>query len=136
MGIFHAFDNVFGGQNFEIDHESYQTKENIFQGKDVFENGKLVASTKPNIFGGVDMHNTQNELILSTKETVFGGQDIVDGQGRYEGTITQNEVGMNYQDHANAFSTITVENGNVSTILNYQDPLAHIGNYVLPTLIL
>jgi hypothetical protein len=136
MDIFNAFDNAFGGHDFQVDNHSYQTRENIFNGQDIYENGQLVAATKPNIFNGVDMHNSQNELIVSTKSNVFGGHDIVSGHGEFEGYTTHDAMGTTFHDPSGTLSTIPFDQSNATTILNYQDPLAHIGSYVLPTLIL
>lgn len=136
MNIFHAFDNAFGGHDFQVDNHSYQIRENIFHGQDIYENGQLVSSTKPNIFNGVDIHNSQNELIVSTKSNIFGGYDIVSGNGEFEGSIIHDATGINYYNQSGVHSMIPIEQSNATTILNYQDPLAHIGSYVLPTLIL
>ncbi|NLM20823.1 MAG: hypothetical protein GX207_03645 [Peptococcaceae bacterium] len=135
MDIFQAFDNAFGGHDFQIDNEMYQTRENLIQGQDIYKNGKLVASTKPNMFGGVDMFNSQNEVIVSTHENVMGGQGILSGNGESLGFTTQDAMGTTFHDHSGALS-MHLEQGNASTILNYQDPLAHVDSYVLPTLIL
>jgi hypothetical protein len=136
MDIFTAFDNAFGGHDFTVGDHSYQTRENVFNGQDVYEHGQLVASTKSNVFGGVDMHDSHNQLVISTKNNVFGGQDIYSGNGGYEGYTSHDAMGTSYHDSSGALTTIPFEQGNAVTLLNYQDPLAHIGSYVLPTLTL
>jgi hypothetical protein len=134
LDIFNAFDNAFGGHDFSIDQSSYHTKENLFNGQDVYQNGQLIASTKQNIFGGVDMYNVQNELLVSTKSNMQGGFHIHSMNG-YEGAISQDSNGTTHHSQAGLVAT-TFDHGNATTILNYNDPLAHIGSYVLPTLIL
>lgn len=49
MEIFHAFDNIFGGHDYNIDGHHYHTEDNIFGGENIHEDGKMIASTHDNI---------------------------------------------------------------------------------------
>ncbi|NMA69483.1 MAG: hypothetical protein GX958_08715 [Desulfitobacterium sp.] len=135
MDIFQAFDNAYGGHDFQIDSDMYLTKENLLQGQDIYKNGKLVASTKPNPLGGVDLFNPENKLIVSTHENVMEGQNVLSGTGEPLGFTTQDATGTTFHDLSGALS-MHLEQGNASTILSFQDPLSHVDSYVLPTLIL
>lgn len=136
MDIFNAFDNIFGGNSFQLDGNSYETHENIFGGEDIYENGRLVASTHENIFNGEDVVDIDNGLVLSTKGNVFGGHDIFSTHGGYEGYTHEGVLGTEFIDVHGGESFSAIESGNATSILGYSNPLDHVGSYIMPTLIL
>lgn len=136
MQIFNAFDNIFGGHDFSVDGHQYHTEDNIFGGENIYEDGKMVANAHSNIFGGQDYYDDKHGVVVTTKSNIFGGHDIYSADHGYEGSTHQGIDGINYIDHSGMQSIATHEMGNVTTILSYSDPLAHVGNYILPTMIL
>ncbi len=57
--------------------DSLSTRPNIFGGVDIYSgyNGHI-GSTRPNIFGGVDLYSGSNGHIGSTRPNIFGGFDL------------------------------------------------------------
>lgn len=136
MSIFQSFDNVFGGHDFQIDDQHYHTEENIFGGENIYDNGQLVGSTKENIFGGFDIVDGQHQKIASTQENVFNGENVFDVDGQQLGKVGHENYGESFSDMSNSMTHYPMDHSNVDTILGYQDPLAHLGDFVLPMLIL
>lgn len=136
MEIFHAFDNIFGGHDYSVDGHWYHTQDNIFGGEDIYEDGTLAANTHDNIFGGEDIYDNNHRLLLSTNSNIFGDHDIYSGDHNYLGTTHDTPTGMEYIDQSGAYAFSVQDMGNITTILGYSDPLAHVGNYIMPSMIL
>lgn len=135
MSIFNAFDNIFGGHDYTIDNNNYQTHSNLLGGQDIYENGLLVASTQENILGGVDIFEG-GQLTGHTQENVLGGYDVFSMENGLEGTSLDTVSGIDFLTGQDLYSFDVSQTGNANTILGYSDPLAHMGNYVMPTMIL
>lgn len=136
MDIINAFDNIFGGHDFNADGHHYSTRDNILGGEDIYEDGKMVASTHDNIFGGEDYYDVKEGLVITTKSNIHGGHDVYSTDHGYEGSIHEDIAGVSYMSNDGSHSYIIQEMGNAATILGYSDPLAHVGSYIMPTLIL
>lgn len=135
MDIFHSFDNAFGGTDTTINGEHYQTQPNLYDGQDLYHNGQLVASSKPNIFGGVDIQDAQHQLTSSTQANLAGGDDVLHADGSLAGHIMTTASGQDFHG-ADGSLVMSTNQGNMSTIISMDDPLAHVNAAQLPTLIL
>lgn len=133
MDIFNSFDNIYGGQDAHMNGSNYQTQPNIYHGEDLYQDGHLVSSSKPNILGGLDIQNADHQQVLSTKANFIGGHDIFNADGSFVGHTTTD--GQSFQGMDGSSSTIA-HHGNMSTIISMDDPLAHATDAKLPMLIL
>ena len=66
------------GLSFSVANaDSISTRPNIFGGVDIYSsNNGHVGSTRPNIFGGVDIYSSNHGHVGSTKPNIFGGFDL------------------------------------------------------------
>ncbi len=132
MDNFNAFDNIFGGHDYNLDGNMYHTEDNIFGGENIYENGNFVASSKDNIYGGHDYYDSDYTHVASTKSNIHGGEDVYGADWSYQGSSNAS----NFMGNGSMQMFDTMEVGNCSTILGYSDPLAHVGNYIMPSLLL
>ena len=137
MDIFQAFDNIFGGQDYNLDGHQYHTEDNIFGGEDIYEDGDLIANSHGNIFSGEDFYNDDHELIATSKSNIFGGHDIFSTAHGYEGSTHPVIGGMDFFYNSGDVQSFDMNDlGNATTILGYSDPLAHVGSYIMPSILL
>lgn len=136
VSIFQSYDNVFGGHDFLIDEQNYHMQDNIFNGETIYQNGQAVATTIPNALDGMDIYDANNQLIVSTSANVLGGETVFDSNHQQLGNVSHTSYGESFTDMSNIVTHYPMDHSAIDTILNYQDPLAHVNSFVLPSLIL
>lgn len=132
-----AHDNYEGGTDFFMHGHHFHSEDNIFGGHSFTEDGVHVGHSENNIFGGHDYFDNDNHLFLRTQEN-HDGSEFMYGDGGFLGTM---EHLMDGHDvfHMASGDTTDVFSGNIGNgahILEYDDPLEHIGEYIMPDLIL
>lgn len=88
----------------------------------VIVSGKIVQTSRDNIFGGENIYDGSNELKQLTIPNEYGGIDIYDGDMQQLGSTLPNVYGG--EDYL-------ARETNVNYIMDYQDPLVHSGEYVM-----
>ncbi|WP_298706785.1 hypothetical protein [uncultured Veillonella sp.] len=97
---------------------------NVDGGFDVYEEGLLAAHTKPNVFGGTEVYDDAMSLDHFSMPNMDGGVDFYDTTMDHLGHTMDNVFGG---------SDLIIDSGNVSDLLDMQDPLRHAGSLKLPT---
>lgn len=112
-----SMDNILGGHDY-YNHDGNatgHTEHNPQGGLDYIDNnGNLLMKTIPNGHGGHDTYDNHEQLISHTEHNVHGGNDV-------------------YVDGHLASSGIPMGHGYTS-VMQYNDPLAHVGEYAMPGL--
>ena len=97
----------------------------------------MIANSHGNIFSGEDFYNDDHELIATSKSNIFGGHDIFSTAHGYEGSTHPVIGGMDFFDNSGDVQSFDMNDlGNATTILGYSDPLAHVGSYIMPSILL
>lgn len=130
------FDDIFDN-TYDEDVMDIVYKDNIFGGKDVFDDNVLIAHSKANLFGGEDYYDENNQRIAHTEDNGFGGLNIYSNEG-YEGALEKNCEGDDifYGTNGSIEHLKVEEYGNGSAIMQFDDPLAHLSSYIMPSLII
>lgn len=141
MEFGHGFDettsNIFGGHDYSNDTHDIHTEDNIYGGHDIYDHGVYVGHTESNQVGGEDFYDEHNQHQLHTQDNGIGGKYIYSEHG-FEGTLDSFHDGDDifYDANGDIEHIGMGDAGNGSTILQYDDPLAHINSYIMPELLL
>lgn len=136
MVILDAFDNIFGGHDYNIDGHHYHTEENSLGEKNIYEDGVLISKTHNNIFEGKDFYDNNHDLIATTKSNIFGGHDLYSDDHNYIGSTHPGVDGVSYIDYNGTNLVEAHDVGNFTTIIGHSDPLAHVDNYIMAEMLL
>lgn len=146
-GLFeHDFDDAYSsmdiahyehGYDFHGDAGHVHAENNIFEGHDYIVDGVHVGHSEANIFNGMDHYDANHHLIARTVDNGIGDHYVYSHDG-FEGVFHHDDGGhnsfMDFDGHITHLDT--VHDGNVSHIMSYDDPLAHIDGYIMPDLLL
>lgn len=149
-------DGISGAEHTAGEATISESFDNIFNGHDTFINGKNVCSTSPNIQHGYDIYGPNGGMTGYSMANILGGQDFYDSHGARVAYSQDNIADGHdlYDDHSNLIASSShniagaedvYHNGQlvstslpsvagIDTVINYDDPLAHIGSYVMPPL--
>ncbi len=118
MSIFGGvFDNIYHGHDFHDD------------------NGITYGHSEPNAMGGYNYFDTNNHMVAHTESYVHGTTIYSDAgiegtwQDLYPDQVFHEFDGGTYH-YGQSYSC-----GNLGDMMGYEDPLAHISDYIMPDLL-
>ncbi len=92
---------------------------NVFGGDTIYQNGQLMGTSSPNIFGGETFFDATGSIVGNTSENVLGGVNMTDSHGGLQGYTTDNIMGgNNIFDGTGTFTGYTTEFGDMGTLFS------------------
>lgn len=134
----HSFDATHNEHGYEYDNEigHVQASENMNGGHDFLQDGVYSGHSEENVLGGRDYYDESHHLVAKTMDNGIGGEYVYSNHG-FEGTLNHSIEGHDtFYGSGEVIHFDSMESGNASHIMSYDDPLSHIDSYIMPDLLL